>query len=133
MKSFWKSIAFFAIANMLALTAAQALEIDETLQFRAPQIGCLNFNDAVQELRTRRVGALFSGDPAAFLESELQYRGLSGNCVVLNNPSTEFRIVDKRRTQYSGPDHAYFCLKLANASIPNPFCVWVYLSERGQR
>jgi hypothetical protein len=108
-----------ATAAMLAMLASSsAMEVGSVVSFppdRAPQfrqIGCIDLNDAIAVQRRHNVRTptckVISGHPD--LPADLKWK-----------------VVDKTRTQYTGPRDAYFCLEPVGYDAP---CYWLFLEDR---
>jgi hypothetical protein len=132
------------LATTLAVAAlappSHATEIGNIISFTAPTIGCTNFADSRETLRLRTLyGNAAAGNFALQIQDFVGGRA----CAIFNNPHDEWKIVDKAKTQYTGPNESYFCVestidyivsspaeRAARKEPPKPLpCFWVFLSE----
>ena len=129
------AIAFIAATLALA-AAANARDVGDVMRTKdpavyLPSIGCINWNDAYEMLRKWAAqGHRYAANSAS------QLRDLAGGraCMIFNDPSVEWRIVSKHRTQYTGSYDAWFCLELVELAKPTELakpkpCFWVLLPD----
>jgi hypothetical protein len=145
MKQIWKRIAFFAIANMLALTAqANALEVGEIIHFNSPyplEVGCVDPDLAGSALQMKHRYAAWQ------IEDFVNYNSLNVDkdnrltgCVILNRKRTdEWEVI--RKQQSPGNLAGWFCVIGTADFSTGPksreqkpdTCFWTFLVERPRR
>jgi hypothetical protein len=131
-------------AFALGATVAQAADIGDVLKFRAPIVGCTDFSDAREALRLRTLQGAYTAESFA-LSIGVEREGRQ--CTVFGKPwrgkpdDSEWRIVQKQQTQYTGPSEAWFCVETMTpfdvrdpketekAPPPALPCFWVFMSK----
>jgi hypothetical protein len=132
-----KRLLLAAVATLaLAATPAHALEVGEEVLFPTPAgIGCTDISEARAKLQSGlNLEAQLRG-PGLF-----PYRALGPLCVAIGgayqNNDQWWRVKDKTKTQWSGRDHAWFCLdpvaKFATGNGSGEPCYWIYLRDQNQ-
>jgi hypothetical protein len=144
MKHIWKKIAFFAAANMLALTAqANALDIGQVLSFTSPyplNVGCIEPELAEQAFRMRHAYGDWQIQKFVDYNSFDFENGRPRGCTILNTRrSAEWKVVKQQRTP--GTTAAWFCLE-STANFATPIdsndkterpCFWTFLRDVDDR
>jgi hypothetical protein len=128
-----------AAAIALTLSPAKATEIGTIISFTTPRVGCTNFADAQEATRLVTLYGPFGAED--FARSMGDYMS-DRWCTIFNRPSDEWKIVNKAKAQYTGPNHSYFCVESTrNYVVSSPSaesqskpltlpCFWVFLSEK---
>jgi hypothetical protein len=135
-----------AASAALALGAtvpAQAADIGDVLKFRAPIVGCTDFSDACEALRLRTLHGLYAAESFA-LSIGVEREGRQ--CTVFGKPwlgkpdESEWKILQKQKTQYTSPSEAWFCVETMTPFVVGDpkevekapikmLCFWVFMSE----
>jgi hypothetical protein len=120
-----------AAMSIAMLIPAKSADIGDVVHFGGPYsavVGCSDPNVAPRELHTRGLTDMQALARLGFKQyrrQDLWLRGFSDVCHVLDD-TTGWTIVQKGRTQYTGPNDTWACL-LPEGAATQTSCVWAFL------